>query len=111
MLVLLSSLQREFPVPAPSLEEVRERLPMLGFPIDGVERFPQDAVLEVDITANRGDVMSHRGLARDLAAGLGTPLPPLARLTLPEGAPAREIRIEAAACLLYATAELRLGHG
>lgn len=108
MLVLHTALQAEFAGSAPSLEEVRDRLPMLGFPIDGLERRGDDAVLDVDITANRGDVMSHRGLARDLAARLGSSLWALPVVTLAEGTPSREIRIEASACLTYATAELRL---
>lgn len=111
MLILLSSLQDEFDNSAPSLDAVRDRLPMLGFPIDGLAKVGEDRVLEVDITANRGDVMSHRGLARDLAAGLGLSLTPLEVPPQTEGAPSREIRLEAAACPLYATAELSLGGG
>ena len=41
-------------------------------------------VLEVDVTANRGDVLSHRGLARDIAARLDADLAPLAAQR-PEG--------------------------
>ena len=111
MLVQLTALQREFAGHAPSLEAVCEHLPMLGFPIDGLERMGDEAVLDVDITANRGDVMSHRGLARDLAARLGSSLAEIPGGTLVEGAPARDIRIEGSACLIYATAELRLGTG
>ncbi|MBI3566478.1 MAG: phenylalanine--tRNA ligase subunit beta, partial [Elusimicrobia bacterium] len=38
---------------------------------------PADDVLEVEITSNRPDCLSHRGLARELAAALGKPLKPL----------------------------------
>jgi phenylalanyl-tRNA synthetase beta chain len=38
---------------------------------------PADDVLEVEITANRPDCLSHRGLARELAAALGKTLKPL----------------------------------
>src|SRR5947207_9473454 len=36
--------------------------------------FPTDAVLDVEITPNRGDLLSHFGLAREIAALLGRPL-------------------------------------
>ena len=38
---------------------------------------PADDVLEIEITANRPDCLSHRGLARELAAALGKALKPL----------------------------------
>jgi phenylalanyl-tRNA synthetase beta chain len=38
---------------------------------------PADDVFEVEITSNRPDCLSHRGLARELAAALGKPLKPL----------------------------------
>ncbi len=38
---------------------------------------PADDVLEVEITSNRPDCLSHRGLARELAAALNKPLKPL----------------------------------
>ena len=38
---------------------------------------PADDVLEVEITSNRPDCLSHRGLARELAAALGKTLKPL----------------------------------
>ena len=38
---------------------------------------PADDVLEVEITPNRPDCLSHRGLARELAAALGKTLKPL----------------------------------
>ena len=44
-------------------------------------------MLEVDVTANRGDAQSHRSLARDLAAKLGAELSPLGHAPLAEGEP------------------------
>jgi phenylalanyl-tRNA synthetase beta chain len=38
---------------------------------------PADDVLEVEVTSNRPDCLSHRGLARELAAALGKPLKPI----------------------------------
>ncbi|MDQ6743484.1 MAG: phenylalanine--tRNA ligase subunit beta [Candidatus Dormibacteraeota bacterium] len=39
------------------------------------ELIPTDAVLDVDVTPNRPDCLSHLGLARELAAALGRALP------------------------------------
>jgi phenylalanyl-tRNA synthetase beta chain len=44
----------------------------IGAPI--VDLFPADAILDVEITPNRGDLLSHYGLAREIAALVGTPL-------------------------------------
>ena len=110
MLIALNALQAELDAPL-SREQAVTLLPMLGFPIDGVEGKGGTFVLDVDITANRGDMMSHRGVARELAAKLGAGLRPLAHRPLGEGAPAREIRLEIAECPVYATATLRLGKG
>lgn len=47
-----------------------------------------DVVLEIKLTANRGDCLSHRGLAREVAAAIGKPLktPKLSQLNF-EGSP------------------------
>ncbi|HNX95134.1 MAG TPA: phenylalanine--tRNA ligase subunit beta [Holophaga sp.] len=86
-----------------------ELLAGLGFPVDAVEQVNGETVLEVDVTANRGDVMSHRGLARDVAAKLSAELSPLAVPALDEGEALLSVRLEDPACPLYATAILELG--
>ena len=88
-----------------------EALASLGFPVDGVAAREGTEALDVDITANRGDAMSHLGLAREVAARLGAPLAPLAPPEVPEGAPLVPVRLEADACPIYATAVLELGPG
>ena len=47
----------------------------IGEPIASL--FPEDTILDVEITPNRGDLLSHYGLARDIAAltGAATPSP------------------------------------
>ncbi len=67
MKVLLSWLKEYVDVPY-SIDEVAERLPMLGIGVDGVERFDADAVFDLEVAANRGDLMSHAGVAREVAA-------------------------------------------
>ena len=92
--------------------ELCELLAGLGFPVDGVDTAHGTPVLEVDITANRGDAQSHRGMARDLAAKLGAALTPLPVRPLVETEALLPIRLEAGASgPFYATALLELGEG
>ncbi|BDU78729.1 phenylalanine--tRNA ligase subunit beta [Mesoterricola sediminis] len=111
MLIELGALKRELPaLEGRPVQDVCELLAGLGFPVDGVEERDGSCILEVDITANRGDAQSHRGMARDLAARLGAPLVPVDAAPLVEGEPLLPIRLEAgAAGPLYATAVLELG--
>ena len=44
----------------------------IGAPIGSL--FPEDTILDVEITPNRGDLLSHFGLAREISALVGTPL-------------------------------------
>ena len=113
MLIELDALTRELPALAGrSTQELCELLAGLGFPIDGVEDSGTSPVLDVDVTANRGDAQSHRSLARDLAAKLGADLSPLPHQPLAEGEALVPIRLEAGpAGPLYATAVLELGKG
>ena len=57
-----------------------ERLTSAGLAVEGIRDLPAangaeaDALLDVDVTSNRPDCMSHLGLARELATALATPL-------------------------------------
>ena len=57
-----------------------ERLTSAGLAVEGIRDLPAtdgaeaDALLDVDVTSNRPDCMSHLGLARELATALSTPL-------------------------------------
>ncbi len=59
------------PGPAPDPKELGERLTAVGFIVEGVEGSGVETVYDVEITANRPDGMSHRGLAREAALALG----------------------------------------
>src|SRR2546425_10588195 len=50
-----------------SPQEVRERLTNVGLAVDAVEERDGDYVLDVEVPSNRGDCLSHIGIARELA--------------------------------------------
>jgi phenylalanyl-tRNA synthetase beta chain len=78
----------------------------IGKPVK--ELFESDTLLELEVTPNRPDLLSHRGMARELAALLKVPLKPLempSRATV--GAAGSVIRLEAAdACPLYTAVKI-----
>src|SRR6187397_1079395 len=39
-----------------------------GFPIESIENHNGDTVIDVEVTSNRGDCLSHVGVARELSA-------------------------------------------
>ena len=111
MLIERRALQAELPALTDlGTVDLCEMLAGLGFPVDGVEERNGQTILEVDVTANRGDALSHRGLARDLGAKIGANLAPMPGPGLKEGEVLFPVRLEAEACPLYATAILELGH-
>ncbi|NLZ03568.1 MAG: phenylalanine--tRNA ligase subunit beta [Phycisphaerae bacterium] len=55
-------------------ERIAAILSDLGFPCEGIERVGDDTVLDVEVTSNRGDCLSHIGVARELAAATGREL-------------------------------------
>ena len=60
-------------------EEAEQVLTNVGFPLDGVdpvEGDPTDTLLDVEVTSNRSDVLSHVGIAREIAAATGRALQP-----------------------------------
>jgi len=110
MLIEINALQQELPILKDmDTHALCEILASLGFPVDGVDVADGTTVLDVDVTANRGDVSSHRGLARDLAAKLEVDLAPLSVTRLQEGEALLPVRLESEACSIYATAILELG--
>jgi phenylalanyl-tRNA synthetase beta chain len=71
----------------------------VGAPIS--EIFPNDTIFEVEITPNRADLLSHYGLAREIAALTEKSLRPLG-IAEPKTAPSDAIRITASAeCPFY----------
>jgi len=64
-------------------EEIAEILSNLGFPTEGIEHLESDTVIDLEVTSNRGDCLSHIGIARELAAATGRKLN-LPDIKLPE---------------------------
>lgn len=50
-----------------SAEQIAEILSDLGLPCEGVEHHGDDAVIDVEVTSNRGDCLGYIGIARELA--------------------------------------------
>ncbi|MBA2732716.1 MAG: phenylalanine--tRNA ligase subunit beta, partial [Acidobacteria bacterium] len=61
--------------------ELAELLTRLGLAVEVVHEAGDDFVLEIDLTSNRPDCLSHLGVAREIAAATG------ARMSLPEAQP------------------------
>src|SRR5262245_56733979 len=73
MRILLSWI-REF---VPVEEEPRSlatELSLLGLAVDAVTDEANETILDIDVTTNRPDCLSHHGLAREVAARYGLPL-------------------------------------
>ena len=68
------------PVDAQTADRV---LTQLGFPLDGLDLRADDALLDVEVTSNRGDCLAHLGIAREIASGSGRSLQP-PDINLPE---------------------------
>ncbi len=94
MRVLLSWLKELVDIPW-TAEELADRLPMLGIGVDAVDKTGDDAVFDLEIPANRGDLMSHLGVARELAAAARTAVRPPAAPVRREGPPTADyVRVE-----------------
>ena len=76
----------------------------IGKPVK--QLFDSDTLLELEVTPNRPDLLSHRGMARELATLLKTPLKPL-EIRGADVSSAQTIRIDApAACPLYTAVKI-----
>ncbi|MBE0534935.1 MAG: phenylalanine--tRNA ligase subunit beta [Phycisphaerae bacterium] len=54
--------------------EIAQKLSDLGFPTESISQVGEDRVIDVEVTSNRGDCLSHIGIARELSAALGREL-------------------------------------
>ncbi|MCU0240229.1 MAG: phenylalanine--tRNA ligase beta subunit-related protein, partial [Pyrinomonadaceae bacterium] len=49
-------------------QEVAEKLTSVGLAVEGIHAHKDDFVFDIDLTSNRGDCLSHFGVARELSA-------------------------------------------
>jgi phenylalanyl-tRNA synthetase beta chain len=61
-----------------SVEETAKELTRVGLAVEGIHPFGDDHVLDVDLTSNRPDCLSHLGIARELSVITGKDLKPAA---------------------------------
>lgn len=64
----LSWLKEWVPIPAAGGDEIAHKLTFAGLEVEGIATVEGEPVLEVNVTPNRGDCLSIRGLAREIAA-------------------------------------------
>ncbi len=57
-----------------SAEEIAEILSDLGLPCEGIKHLDSDAIIDVEVTSNRGDCLGLVGIGRELAAATGKEL-------------------------------------
>lgn len=82
-----------------------------GLPVESIEKHGDDTVLDVEVTSNRSDCLSHQGVARELGALLNLPLREVA-VSAPEtdesASAAVSVRIDSSElCPIYTARILR----
>lgn len=85
-----------------------------GLPVELIERHGDDSVIDVEVTSNRGDCLSHLGVARELAALLGRAAikpaaGPLRESTVAVASSVTSVRIEAPDLCPHYTARVLRG--
>ncbi len=78
MNILYEWLKEYAPVEA-SAEQLRKEMPLVGVTVETVRKTENNAgtLLEIDVTPNRPDLLSHYGVAREVAARYAKPLKPV----------------------------------
>ena len=69
-----------------------------GLPVESIERHGSDTIIDVEVTSNRGDCLSHVGIAREVSALLGREfrdINPAAKESNTPASSATSIRIDA----------------
>ena len=97
MKISLEWLQEYLPGPTQA-DRAADALTNGGFPVESIERHGADTVLDVEVTSNRGDCLSHIGIARELSALLAREFRNIAPRAAESPAPASSVtsvRIEA----------------
>jgi phenylalanyl-tRNA synthetase beta chain len=91
-------------------EAVAAALTSVGLAVEGIERFGEDALLDIEVTTNRADAMNHCGVARELAVKLRRPLRHPDAVPVEAGAACGEavaVTLDDPRCLRYAARVVR----
>jgi phenylalanyl-tRNA synthetase beta chain len=100
-------------LPGPTIaEQAAEALTNGGLPVETIETHGDDRVLDVEVTSNRADCLSHRGLARELSALLNRPFtdtPPKLAESAVSASTVAQVRIDATALCPHYTARIIRG--
>ncbi len=100
-------------LPGPALDAnvLAEALTNAGLPVESIEQHGDDSVIDVEVTSNRGDCLSHIGIARELAAILNRPFkytPPTAAESQTPASWITSVQIQASnLCPLYTARVIR----
>ena len=62
-----------------------------GLPVESIERHGNDTVIDVEVTSNRGDCLSHLGIARELSALLNRELRDISPAAKESATPATQV--------------------
>src|SRR3954454_17876797 len=71
-------------------ERAAEALMNGGLPVETIERVGEDTVIDVEVTSNRADCLSHVGVGRELGALLGREFRGVSPKVAETGTPAAE---------------------
>src|SRR3954466_11212747 len=96
----------------PDARAAGEALTMGGLPVEVFEQHGDDTVIDVEVTSNRGDCLSHVGVARELAALLNREfrdVRPAVTETAPPASSVTSVRIEAPDLCPHYTARVLRG--
>jgi phenylalanyl-tRNA synthetase beta chain len=108
MKISLEWLQEYLPGPLDA-QRAGDALTHGGLPVEVFEKHGDDTVIDVEVTSNRGDCLSHVGLARELSALLNREFRDVRPDVKESGTPASEatsVRIEAANLCPHYTARI-----
>lgn len=47
--------------------DLAQKLTDAGLAVEGIHEFGEDSVFDIDLTSNRGDCLSHLGVAREIS--------------------------------------------
>ena len=111
MKISLEWLSEYLPGPL-AADEAAEALTHGGLPVELIERHGNDTVIDVEVTSNRGDCLSHVGVARELGALLNRHVaPPQAKVkesAAPSASSVTSVKIEAPQlCPVYTARVIR----